>query len=249
MGGPDYPASSWRSAVVLTAVCAIAGLTVQRLLAENAAESMRDALRRVVAAQEVERRRIARELHDETGQALTSIMLGLKAVEELVPAGEPRAAVADLGGRVATTMQDVRRLALELRPKVLDDYGLVPALERLTSTFNDTTGIVVDFETGLTPDTRLTSEIETALYRIVQESLTNMVKHAEPEHASILLSRKSDGLVLVIEDDGRGFDTATRGHDGLGLEGMRERMNLLDGRLAVESSLGYGTTVVAEVPL
>jgi two-component system sensor histidine kinase NreB len=100
----------------------------------------------VVAAQELERRRLARELHDETGQALTSILLGLKPLEEALQKEENRAAIADLRGLVVATLQDVRRLAVELRPKVLDDFGLVPALERLTESFSEQTGIEVDLE-------------------------------------------------------------------------------------------------------
>jgi signal transduction histidine kinase len=202
----------------------------------------------VVAAQEVERRRLARELHDQTGQTLTSIMLGLKSVEERLggdPIGEE---VAALGGQVASAMQDVRRIALELRPKALDDFGLVSALERLTATFSVRTGIVVDLEARLASHQRLTPEIETALYRIVQEGLTNMAKHAEPSRASVLVTPKNGSVLLVLEDNGRGFDPSTpRG--GLGLDGMRERVELLEGRLTIESSPEAGTTLVVEVPV
>src|SRR5205807_1508025 len=148
----------------------------------------RDALRRVVDAQELERRRLARELHDETGQALTSILLGLKTLEETVDGEGPHAAVADLRELVVATLQDVRRLAVELRPKVLDDFGLVAALERLTETYAEQTGMLVRFESGLAGE-RLPAEVETALYRIVQESLTNIVKHAHARAISIALTR------------------------------------------------------------
>jgi signal transduction histidine kinase len=208
----------------------------------------RDAFRRVVEAQELERRRLARELHDETGQALTSILLGLKSLEDALGADDARAAVADLRELVVATLQDVRRLAVELRPKVLDDFGLVPALERLAESFADQTEIEVRFETGL-GDERLAPEVETALYRIVQESLTNVVKHAHARVVSIVLARKTDAVALVIEDDGRGFDPADTREGGFGLEGMGERIGLLEGRLQVESRAGAGTTIVAEVPL
>jgi len=204
----------------------------------------RDALRRVVAAQELERRRLARELHDETGQALTSILLGLKSLEETA---DP-AAVEALREQVVATLQDVRRLAVELRPKVLDDFGLVPALERLTQTFAEQTGLKVTFESGLGND-RLPGEVETALYRIVQESLTNIVKHADARTVSVVLAQKPNAVVAVIEDDGRGFDAADVRDEALGLDGMRERAALVDGRLQVESTEGSGTTIVAEVPL
>jgi signal transduction histidine kinase len=217
--------------------------------AELSARVARDALRRVVAAQELERRRLARELHDETGQALTSILLGLRAIEEAPSPDAQREAAAGLRELVVTTLQDVRSLAVELRPKTLDDFGLVPAVERLVQTFSEQTNISVDVEDRL-GDTRLPEEVETALYRIVQEALTNIVKHANARSVSILLMRRGGSAQAVIEDDGLGFapDAAEDG-GGLGLLGMRERVSLLDGRLEVESTPGTGTTLVAEVPL
>jgi signal transduction histidine kinase len=208
----------------------------------------RDALRRVVAGQELERQRLARELHDETGQALTSILLGLKTVEE---AGTPegmRAAADELRALVVATLQDVRRLAVELRPKALDDFGLVAALERLTQTFAEATAVAVSFEATLGAE-RLPPEVETTLYRIVQEALTNIVKHAHAENVSILLVRRGDIATAVIEDDGDGFDPETVDGEGLGLLGMRERVALFDGTVTIESSARSGTTLAVEVPL
>ncbi len=203
----------------------------------------RDALRRIVAAQELERQRLARELHDETGQALTSILLGLKHLEGVEPES-----VARLRELVVATLQDVRRLALELRPKVLDDFGLAPALERLTASFAEQTGVEVDLEAGAITD-RLPTEIETAIYRVVQESLTNVVKHSHAQRVSVLVTRADGRIKAVIEDDGTGFDPQAATGDGIGLIGMRERIELLDGTLAVESSGSSGTTVALEVPV
>jgi signal transduction histidine kinase len=208
----------------------------------------RDSLRRVVSGQEVERQRLARELHDETGQALTSILLGLKAVEEASGPEERRAAADELRELVVGTLQDVRRLAVELRPKALDDFGLVAALERLVETFSQSTGIEVQLEARLGEE-RLSEELETTLYRTLQEALTNVVKHAHARNVSILLVRRGRKVTAVIEDDGDGFDPALVREDGLGLLGMRERIDLLDGRLTVESSPGSGTTLAIEVPL
>jgi signal transduction histidine kinase len=208
----------------------------------------RDSLRRVVSGQELERQRLARELHDETGQALTSILLGLKAVEAAPTPDEMHAAADALRELVVATLHDVRRLAVELRPKALDDFGLVAALERLTATFSEQTGLPVDFQAVL-PEERLAPEVETALYRIVQEALTNIVKHARARSVSILLVRRGDTATVVIEDDGEGFDPAASREDGLGLLGMRERVDLLEGRLTVESSVGAGTTLAVEVPV
>jgi signal transduction histidine kinase len=207
----------------------------------------RDSLQRIVSAQESERRRLARELHDETGQALTSILLGLRRLEESL-GDEGRGQVAELRELVVETLHDVRRLAVELRPKALDDFGLVPALERLTQAFAEQTRIAVDFESAL-PEGRLGPDVETALYRIVQEALTNVVKHAKASRVSVLLTRRDGSVAAVIEDDGTGFDPGEVGGSSFGLVGMRERIELLDGRLRVESRPGAGTTLVVEVPL
>jgi signal transduction histidine kinase len=209
----------------------------------------RESVRRVVAAQELERARLARELHDETGQALTSILLGLKSVEQAVATDEARAALAAVRDTVATTLQDVRRLAVELRPSALDDFGLVPALDRLVATFREQTGMQVDFEAGV-GDERFRPEVETSLYRIVQEALTNVVKHAGATRVAILIVRRGGSVAAVIEDDGRGFEPARAvDGDGLGLTGMRERIALIGGSLRIESTEAGGTTVAAEVPV
>lgn len=208
----------------------------------------RSSLRRVLGAQELERRRLARELHDETGQALTSILLGLRSVEEAKDEGALHSAAASLRELVVQTLHDVRRLAVELRPKALDDFGLEPALDRLVTGFAEQTGLAVELESRL-GDERLPPDLETALYRIVQEALTNVVKHARAERVSIILARKGTRATVVIEDDGQGFDPDAVRDGGIGLLGMRERVELLDGRLVVESSEGTGTTLVVEVPV
>lgn len=207
----------------------------------------RDALRRVVGGQEVERRRLARELHDETGQALTSILLGLRSVEES-GGDKVRKSVSDVRELVVATLQDVRALAVQLRPKALDDFGLVPALERLVQTFSEATAISVELEAQL-GESRLPADVETTLYRIIQEALTNIVKHAEAKSVSVLLVRSESAVTAVIEDDGRGFDLTNTREDGLGLLGMRERVDLHDGQLKIEASPGAGTTLVVEMPL
>jgi signal transduction histidine kinase len=208
----------------------------------------RDAVRRVVQAQELERQSLARELHDETGQALTSILLGLKPLEEALADHPALAALAELREQVVSALQDVRRLAVELRPAVLDDFGLVPALERLTDSFAEQSGIRVDFHSAL-GETRLPSEVETTLYRVVQESLTNIVKHANAHNISVSIAPRGSTVAAVIEDDGVGFDQRAVPGEGVGLLGMRERLSFVDGRLEIESRPGAGTTIVAEVPL
>jgi signal transduction histidine kinase len=238
--GPDtrFDDDDLRLAEALAARAAIAVDLSQRVT--------RDAMRRVVQAQELERTRLARELHDETGQALTSILLGLKPLEDLVDAAA-RPAVAEVRALVVSTLQDVRRLAVELRPSALDDLGLVPALRRLAQTVAET-GLQVDLEAHI-GDERLPEPVETALYRIVQEAVTNVAKHAGAEHLSITLMRKNGSVVAIVEDDGKGFDPERARSDGLGLVGMRERLALVGGTLRIEAAAGAGTTIAAEVPL
>ncbi len=240
--GPDprFSHDDFRLAETFAARAAVAVELSQRVA--------RDAVRRVVQAQEAERSRLARELHDETGQALTSILLGLKPLEEALADHPARAALAELREHVVSALQDVRRLAVELRPAVLDDFGLVPALERLTDAFAEQSGVRVDFHSAL-GELRLPGEIETTLYRVVQESLTNIVKHANAHKVSVSIARRGPTVAAVIEDDGAGFDQRAVREEGVGLLGMRERLSFVDGRLEIESRPGAGTTIVAEVPL
>lgn len=211
-------------------------------------------LDKVIRAQEEERQRIARELHDETSQALTSFMVGLKVLEGAENIAEVRQRAAELRRIAAAALENVRNLALELRPSVLDDMGLIPALERYTRDYSRKFGITVDFHPVGFDGTRLRPQVETALYRIVQEALTNVARHAQAETVSVLLERKANRLVIIVEDDGKGFDVERLLRSGspeekLGLFGMRERANLIGGELTIESSPGAGTTVFVEVPL
>ena len=207
----------------------------------------RDAVRLVVEAQELERTRLARELHDETGQALTSILLGLRTLEQGLESDESRIRLAAVRELVVSTLHDVRALAVELRPAALDDFGLAPALERLVEVHRQETTLGVDLEIQLGKD-RLPADVETTMYRIVQEALTNIAKHAEASHVSVLLTRAGRRAVLVVEDDGAGFD-ADGPLEGLGLAGMRERVALVGGRLRVETRPTAGTTIAVEIPV
>ncbi len=237
---PSFTDDDLRLAETLAARAAVAVDLSERV--------SRDAMRRVVEAQEQERTRLARELHDETGQALTSILLGLKTLEDAVATEEARGSAETLRELVVGTLQDVRRLAVELRPAALDDFGLVPAVERLAESFRESTSIEVAVEARV-GDERLRGEVETTLYRIIQEALTNVVKHADARRVSIALIRKDGSVSAVVEDDGRGFEVDDTRPGALGLVGMRERAALLDGRISIESAPGRGTTLAVEVPV
>ena len=203
----------------------------------------REAVRALLEGQELERTRLARELHDETGQALASILLGLKSIERQI-GEEPVALIREL---VGSALDDVRRLTTELRPPALDDFGLQPALERLTELVAGRSGL--DVQLNMRSPIELPPEYETALYRIVQEALTNIVKHAEAHSVSIIVLDAEGAVRTVIEDDGVGFDPSTVRDGALGLVGMRERVSLLGGRFEVESARGAGTTLIIELPL
>jgi signal transduction histidine kinase len=203
----------------------------------------REAVRALLNGQEIERTRLARELHDETGQALASILLGLKALEQKV-GEEPLALVREL---VSSALDDVRRLTTELRPPALDDFGLEPALERLTHQVGQRSGLNVQLNVSV-PAGALVPDQETAIYRIVQEALTNAVKHANASSVSILVTTDAGSVRTVIEDDGVGFTVGKVRDGALGLVGMRERVMLLDGRFEVESTPRSGTTLVVELP-
>lgn len=237
--GGDFTEDDEEVTVLLAAQAAVA--------IGNARRVERDVLARVVETQESERRRLARELHDGVGQALTSILLGLSSVEHAADLDSARRAAFGLRELVVSTLQDVRQLSVELRPKALDDFGLDPALRRLGQSVRETAGLDVQVESRVGAE-RLTPDVETAVYRIVQEALANTLRHAAAKQVSVVATRRDDRISLVIEDDGKGFDPLEP-VEGMGLAGMRERVGLLDGSLEVDSALGSGTTIAVELPV
>jgi signal transduction histidine kinase len=230
----------------------------QRRLDEERAEQERlrtELLRQTVLAQEEERRHIARELHDEASQALTAVAWELASAEELMvtqPA-EIRGRVAALRRLTEQVMNNIRQLITRLRPAVLDELGLVPALIAHADDCSARFRFTVDVEiTG--ERRRLPSEIETTLYRIVQESLTNVVKHAQATHASVRLHFNHQEATLSVSDNGVGMDVeaarrAASNGKGWGLAGISERVNLVAGNLDIRSSPGTGTDINVRVPI
>jgi signal transduction histidine kinase len=216
------------------------------------AEAARDELlRRLVTLQEDERRRVARELHDSIGQLLTALALAVDATRKSAPlpsAAEGKLAeVQSLSEELGRTVRD---LIFQLRPTALDDGGLCVALGQHVAEWSARTGIVVDYEATAVQVERLPSEMETAVYRIVQEALTNVARHARAHWVSVVVSAHAGQVTVAVEDDGIGFDPEAPIPPGkLGFIGMRERAALVGGSLDVESSPGGGTTVLARFPL
>jgi len=214
-------------------------------------EQLRTLTHRLVAVQEEERRSLSRELHDRAGQSMTTLKIKMALLQresEGLPAVQ--AGVDELRGIADGVMEELHQLAVSLRPSSLDRLGLVPALQQCFAAYEKQNDIEVDFmATGLDQG-RLPDEVETALYRITQESLTNIARHAQARHVGVVLQSRGDVLSLVIEDDGRGFDVDAAARGGrLGLVGMRERAEMLGGTVTIESSPGAGTTIFVEVPL
>jgi len=205
-------------------------------------------LEKLISAQEEERKRISRELHDTIGQSLSSLMVGITVLDRL--SGEEAASKSrELQLLAGETLTQVRELSRELRPSALDDLGLVPALERYAEDFTIRyPGISADVHGDLT--TRLDQSLETALYRIVQEAMTNAARHGSADNVSVVLVQRPGSVRAIIEDDGSGFDpdAVRRNQTSVGLHAMQERAELLDGEFVIESSAG-GSTVYVEVPI
>ncbi len=230
----------------------------QKLAAESLAITIseRDELRRrLVQAQEQERLRLAHELHDQTGQSLTAIMLEVKAVEDSINEPE-RARLRLLRARLEQVGQTLHHVAWELRPASINELGLASALANYLAEWSAQYDIETDFHSSDIAIGALSEEVCTTIYRVVQEALTNVVKHARnATSVSVVIDQGNGKVRLTIEDDGCGFDTASfsehgdRRDGGLGLAGMRERLMLIGADFEVESSVGIGTTIFARIPL
>ena len=206
--------------------------------------------RDLLETQETERRKIKRELHDEIGHVLTGIKLTLEMAKDPGPEG-PSHYVAKAQGLVDDLMRRIRELSLDWRPEMLDDFGLLPALLWHVRRYTEQTGVRVEFLHDGIDETRFASDVETAAYRIVQEALTNVARHARATEVDVMISADSEAFHIVVEDNGTGFDPAavpSRG-GGSGLGGMYERARLLGGRLNIETQNGAGAHLSVWLPL
>jgi signal transduction histidine kinase/DNA-binding NarL/FixJ family response regulator len=216
-------------------------------------EAHRQVLRRLAEAEETERGRISRELHDRLGQNLTGLKLKLQLIRKQESFAPPvQESLGKLEQLADGLMRDIHRLAWELHPAVLDDLGLEAALRRYTAEWSENNGMPLDFHSDGVEMRRLPLQLETTLYRITQEALTNVTRHANAKRVSVLLERRPEHVSLIVEDNGGGFNAgiqASAARGKLGLLGMRERVTLAGGTLEIESTLGAGTTVFVRVPL
>jgi signal transduction histidine kinase len=203
--------------------------------------------------QEDERRRIARDLHDEIGQSFTSLLVGLRLLEQAQSLNDVHQQAGKMRGLGGEIYDEIRRLARGLHPTVLDDLGLEAAIKRLAEDYQLSHNVAIDFSSTGLEGARLNRKIETAVYRIVQESLTNCVKHAQAAHIEVALAREPGLLTAVVADNGRGFPVAEALRPGrttgLGLSGMKERALLVQGSLDIRSHSNVGTTITLQVPL
>jgi signal transduction histidine kinase len=213
------------------------------------ASRLQELSRRLLEVQEQERRHFARELHDEVGQALTGLGLTLEAASRL-PTEQLRDGLARAQALAKETTAQVRELSLRLRPSMLDDLGLRPALLWYFARYTAQTGVPVQFDPGDLKG-RLPPEVETAAYRIIQEALTNVARHAAADSVAVRVRRERDALLLQVADDGQGFDQGAvrAGKNSSGLSGMHERALLLGGGLTLVSRPGEGTRLTAVLPI
>ena len=225
------------------------------MMLEAIDDANRQRATQIINAQEEERKRVARELHDETSQVLTSLLISLAVLEESITSPEARNRIAETRLLAHQTLRAIRNLSLDLRPSALDDLGLLPALRWYIKEYQQKFSLTVNFQASGLKE-RLPTEIETVVYRIVQEALTNVARHAHAHTVLVRVAGDAETIQITICDDGRGFDTERHlrtfepGQEhGWGLVGMRERASLLGGTLQITSKPDHGTTIYTRLPI
>ena len=229
------------------AVSGVIGVVVDSTERKRQDDLRKGLIEQVVSAQDDERARIARELHDETGQSLTALLVGLRTIEESATLADAAGLAQQLRGVVAQTLEDVGRLSRGLHPSILDDIGLVPAVTRMVQESAQWHGLAVDLRIEGLDAEPLPRLLQTTVHRVLQEALSNVARHAGARRVTVRLLRDAALVQLMVQDDGSGFVPVANGR--LGLRGMRERAALLGGSVEVESPLGVGTTITAILPL
>ena len=213
-------------------------------------------LHQIITAQEEERKRIARELHDETRQALSALILGLDTVDTARAADPSEAAAIQQSNKAIARqiLEDIRRITADLRPSLLDDMGLVPAVTRYAKNRLNPLGIMLRFDVDNLKGYRLPSDLEIVLFRIIQEAISNIIRHAHASVVTIQLTNQNSHITLRIADDGQGFDPrsaqlSNSQDSGFGLRGMQERVSIIGGDFDLQTAPGQGTVVTVLVPI
>ncbi|MBX0357545.1 sensor histidine kinase [Halobacillus sp. Nhm2S1] len=206
----------------------------------------------IIEAQEEERRRLSREIHDGPAQMLANVMLRSDLVGRTYRERgieEAMEEVKSVRALVRSALYEVRRIIYDLRPMALDDLGLIPTLKKYLATIEDYNKNVRFSFTSFGKEKRLETKYEVALFRLVQEAVQNALKHAEPSEIKVKVEMKSNAATIIVKDDGKGFDTSKKKEKSFGLVGMRERVDMLDGELNIDSSIGEGTIVTIHLPI
>ncbi|GEN54441.1 sensor histidine kinase [Halobacillus faecis] len=206
----------------------------------------------IIEAQEEERRRLSREIHDGPAQMLANVMLRSDLVGRTYRERgieEALEEVKSVRALVRSALYEVRRIIYDLRPMALDDLGLIPTLKKYLATIEDYNKNVRFSFTSFGKEKRLETKYEVALFRLVQEAVQNALKHAEPSEIKVKVEMKSNAATIIVKDDGKGFDTSKKKEKSFGLVGMRERVDMLDGELNIDSSIGEGTIVTIHLPI
>jgi PAS domain S-box-containing protein len=248
---PEDQMDDFRMGFLDAAIAAAAAALDGQLAREEARQTREKCLAQVIASQEDERKRVARDLHDQLCQSLSGLLLETQSQDGTN--ASPRLVRNGIEARIRDLIDQVRQMAGQLRPPTLDDYGLESALERHVEQLLTRTGLAIDYQYVSSPEQRerLAPSIEVALYRIAEEALSNVVSHAEASRVSVIVVRQQGKVMLLVEDDGRGFDYATTRKNVeqcTGLVAIQERVALLGGTLSVESTPHKGTTIRAEIP-
>jgi PAS domain S-box-containing protein len=253
--GSEFPIEVGLNPLVTSAGNLVMATVIDISERKKAEAERADLRRRIVQGQEDERLRLAHELHDLTGQELSAAMIELKGIEAQSPE-EGRERIRRLRQRLDQMGKALHHVAWELRPASFDELGMASALTDYISDWSERHGIAADFHCRDARVDELSEEVRTTIYRIVQEALTNVSKHAPDAQAvSVVVDRSGDTLQLTIEDNGGGFDLFAKAEPGnerrggLGHVGMRERLALIGGQLEIESSAGTGTTIFVRIPL
>lgn len=217
---------------------------------EEAKEKQRFGLK-IIEAQEEERKRLSREIHDGPAQMLANVLLRSELIERTYKdkgVEEALEEIRDLRRMVKSSLAEVRRIIYDLRPMALDDLGLIPALEKYLKNFSEHTNLNIQFS-NLGREKRLPSQLEVSCFRLVQEAVQNAHKHAKPTLVQVKVEVNRNNVLIIVKDNGKGFDTTKKKDGSLGLIGMRERISMLKGTMEIKSEINIGTTIIIEIPI